>query len=142
MRGQSIFECWHTQNVANTRGAVTPDLRPLVIEADSIGLIAMRINTSAGFDHHLAQCPADCRVPDAIHALEMLLLAQQALFFCASLRFIVEITNVSTCQGLIAADIKDPGDTDTFMQDVGNPCTFEALHLQSCDVDLNHLSAW
>lgn len=125
--------------MANTRGAVTPDLRPLIVETDSIGLMAMRINASAGFDHHLAQCPADCRVPDAVHALEMLLLAQQALFFCASLRFIVQITDVSTCQGLIAADIKDPGDTDTFMQDIGYPCAFKALHLQSGDVDLVHL---
>jgi hypothetical protein len=97
------------------------------------------LDSFASFNNHFTEGPTNGCLVDLVHWLEMVFLLgfQQTLFSCSSFGFRVCIAKVSASQGVVTTSIDQSRDTDTLVKYIWDPSAFEALHLESRQLDLN-----
>lgn len=89
------------------------------------------MNGFTSFDDHFAECPTNGSFADFVHTLEVLF-GFQAFLFRSVLCFGVEVGG----EGIVSAWIDEAGYADAVVEDVGDPSSFEALHLKARQLDL------
>lgn len=80
----------------------------------------------AGFQHHLTQRPANCRIADCIDTAER---GQLLRYFAEVLMVSFLARFIHFMRRPVPTGVDDARHADSFVQDIDDPSSFEALHL-------------